>query len=135
MTNAHRDLLLAHFTGNPPVSREEIEKVQPKLKFRLPKSYVDFMLSTDGGEGFIGKSCLALWKIEELISMNNAYHVAEFVPDLFLFGSDGGGEAFGFDTRSEVPRVVSIPFVAMEIEDAKVVAADFEAFLLTLFSA
>jgi hypothetical protein len=134
MTNASRNLLFGRFTGNPPTSREEIERVQRKLSFRLPNDYVEFMLTKNGGEGFIGKSYLVLWKIEELISMNNAYHVAEFASDLFLFGSDGGGEAFGFDTRSEAPRIVSIPFVAMEIEDAKVVATDFESFLSALFT-
>jgi len=134
MTNAKWNLLLARF-GNPPANRDEIERVQQGLKFRLPKSYVDFMLTKDGGEGFIGRSYLVLWKIEELILMNHAYHVAEFVPDIILFGSNGGGEAFGFDTRSEVCAIVSVPFVAMEIENAKVLASDFEGFLSTLFAA
>jgi hypothetical protein len=132
MTNSDRDLLFARFAGNRPARRDEIEKVQQELKFRLPKSYLDFMLARNGGEGFIGKSYLVLWKIEELISMNAAYHVSEFAPELFLFGSNGGDEAFGFDTRSEACGIVSIPFVAMEIEDAKVVASDFEAFLSAL---
>jgi hypothetical protein len=134
MTNASRNLSFERFAGNSPASCEEIERIQQKLSFLLPKSYVDFMLTRNGGEGFIGRSYLVLWKMEELISMNNAYHVAEFASGLFLFGSDGGGEAFGFDTRCEAPGIVSIPFVAMELEDARVVATDFEAFLSVLFA-
>lgn len=64
--------LFARFVENPPAHRDEIENVQRELKFCLPKSYVDFMLARNGGEGFIGTSYLSLWKVEELISMNAA---------------------------------------------------------------
>lgn len=66
--------------------------------------------------------------------MNDAYHVAELAPKLFLFGSGGGDEAFGFDTRSEAFGVVSVPFVGMDLQLAKAVAPDFAAFLLVLFT-
>jgi len=120
------------FVGNAAASLAEIDKVQQSLRFRLPKSYVEFMLSRNGGEGLVGRSYLVLWKIEELVAMNDAYHVAEFAPGLFLLGTDGGGEAFGFDTRSDACRIVSVPFVEMEIENAEVVAPDFGAFFSTL---
>lgn len=129
MTKENGDLLLSRFAANPPADDNEIAKVQQTLKFRLPESYVSFMLMRNGGEGFIGKSYLVLWKIEDLISMNVAYRVAEFAPGLFLFGSNGGDDAFGFDVRSNTCEIVSIPFVAMEIEDARAVASDFETFL------
>jgi hypothetical protein len=128
------DKLFARFAANPPASREEIEKAQEALAFPLPRGYVDFLATADGGEGFIGKSYLILWKVEELASKNAAYNVAEFAPELFLFGSDGGGEAFGFDTRSKTGSIVSIPFVTMEMRRAKAVPPDFEAFLSVLFA-
>jgi SMI1 / KNR4 family (SUKH-1) len=134
MTEVSRDLLFARFNGNSAASREAIEQVQAKLDFCLPKSYIDFLLASDGGEGFIGQSYLVLWKADELINMNAAYHVAEFAPTLFLIGSDGGDEAFGFDTRSEVCTVVSVPFVGMDLQLAKVVAPDFGTFFSELFS-
>ena len=134
MTNASENSLFARFAGNPPASRGEIEETQEKINFRFPASYVEFMLARNGGEGFIGRSYLVLWKIEDLIAINGSYQVAEFAPGIFLFGSSGGGEAFGFDIRSDACGIVSIPFVAMEIEDAKIVAPNFEVFLSTLFA-
>jgi hypothetical protein len=47
----------------------------------------------NGGEGSVGDTYVILWRIEELIEMSKAYDVAEYAPGLFLFGSDGGGEA------------------------------------------
>jgi hypothetical protein len=134
MTNGNANSLFARFNTNPPAKWEAIERVQEKLGFSLPKSYVDFLLASDGGEGFIGESYLMLWKVEELIMMNAAYHVAEFAPKLFLFGSNGGGEAFGFDRRSEVCEIVSVPFIVMDLQIAKPVAPDFETFLSVLFT-
>jgi hypothetical protein len=65
--------------------------------------------------------------------MNKAYQVAEYAPGLFLFGSDGGGEAFAFDTRTEAKPIVSVPFVGMELKLARPLGSNFKAFLEELF--
>lgn len=132
--DANSNLLFSRFAANPPASHEEIEKAQQRLGFRLPKSYVDFLLTRNGGEGFVGKHYLVLWKVEDLITMNEAYHVAEFVPKILLFGSDGGGEAFGFDTRFEPCSIISTPFIGMSLQLTKTIAPDFESFLLAFFN-
>ena len=38
-----------------------------------------------------------MWRAEELVEMNRAYKTAEFFPNLFFIGSNGGGEAYAFD--------------------------------------
>ncbi|HEX4158672.1 MAG TPA: SMI1/KNR4 family protein [Rhizomicrobium sp.] len=134
MTDIHAELVSGRFTANPPASREEIARVQNELTFPLPKSYVNFLMAANGGEGFIGNAYVILWKVDELIHKNISYNVAEFAPGTFLFGSNGGGEAFGFDTRSEAGSIVSIPFITMEEKDAIPLALDFEAFLSRMLS-
>lgn len=57
-----------------------------------------------------------------------------YAPGLFLFGSDGGGEAFAFDLRSNPPPVVSVPFVGMDLSLVEFVAVDFGAFLEVLYA-
>ncbi|HEX3666153.1 MAG TPA: SMI1/KNR4 family protein [Rhizomicrobium sp.] len=132
MTDANIRSSAGRFVANPPAGREETEKVQSELKFALPKSYVDFLLTANGGEGFTSDSYVVLWRVEDLVSRNAAYNVAGFAPGLFLFGSNGGGEAFGFDTGSETCSIVSIPFVTMDKMDARLVATNFERFISTL---
>jgi hypothetical protein len=87
--------------------------------FRLPEDYAKFLQGVDGGEGFVGNTYLILWRAEELLAMNRAYQVAEYAPGLFLFGSDRGGEAFGFDTRSDTKPIVSVPFAGMKLKVAR----------------
>jgi hypothetical protein len=95
------EVLFARFKANPPGSSSLIAQSQARLSFTLPLDYVQFLHRMNGGEGFLGEHAyVALWRVEELRERNAGYEVAEFAPGLFLFGSNGGGEAFAFDTRS-----------------------------------
>lgn len=96
----------------------------------LPADYVEFLKLTNGGEGFINKQAyVMLWGIEELASMNKSYEVEKYAPGLLIFGSDGGGEAYGFDTRDSQWPVVQVPFVGMDWSLAQRKGQSFGDFL------
>lgn len=135
MTLMSPESLFASFKANPPASPEAVSQCQSNLKFLLPVDYVQFLGRTNGGEGFVGKNYLRAWPVEDLIQNNNEYHVEECAPGLFLFGSSGGGEAFAFDARSTPPVIVAVPFIVMNLEDAIVIAPNFNAFLQHLHQA
>ena len=52
-----------------------------------------------------------LWSAEELVKLNQAYHVNEFVSNIIIIGSDGAEEAFAFDTTNMT--IVQLPFIGM----------------------
>jgi SMI1 / KNR4 family (SUKH-1) len=133
MTPADKERLLAKFNGNPPADAASIRQFESEMGFRLPEDYGQFLRQADGGEGFVGNAYVILWRLGELLEMNRAYQVAEYAPGLFLFGSDGGGEAFAFDTRTAARPIVSVPFVGLELKVARPVAPNFTAFLDELF--
>lgn len=118
-----------HFDRNPPANGMTVEHLQASVNFSLPPDYVECLLNMDGGEGFIGGTYLLLWRVGELIERNARYRIAEFAPGLFIFGSDGGDEAFCFDHRSEAPIVVSLPFVGMHVRVMKTIGSSFKEFL------
>ncbi len=124
--------LFAKFAGNPPASSETINRCQAGVSFRLPADYVQFLLKMDGGEGFIGKHFLMLWSVEQFVEMNTGTYFVEAAPGLIVFGADGAGEAFGFDTRSAPPPIVMIPYSGMEWDVAIMLAPDFSSFLQLL---
>lgn len=117
------------FNGNPPASGASIDQCSAPLKRRLPPDYVRFLQRMNGGEGFIGKNYVVLWRVENLSGWNSNYNVDQFAPGLLIFGSDGGDEAFAFDMRFDPPPIVAVPFVAMELGDAKLIAPSFDAFM------
>ena len=127
------DALLKKFNANGPASAELMEGVEKEFGCALPADYKAFMRTYDGGEGFIGDRYLILWRTRELIDFNRDYQAATYAPGLLLFGSDGGGEAFAFDTRqSEEMRIRLVPFTGMSLKNALPVAGTFDSFLTRL---
>ncbi len=116
---------LTDFSLNQGASDRALACLETLTPTELPNNYVDFLREANGGEGFIGKEYLILWRIEELELFNREYEVERYAPGIFLFGSNGSGEAFGFDTRSVPYKVVQVPFIGMDIKYATPVANGF----------
>lgn len=132
MTN--RLNLAAEFGANEPADPETVTAAMTALGVQLPADYGEFLLGCDGGEGFVGENYLVLWRAKELAQFNVEYEVASYAPGLVLFGGDGAGELFAFDTRSSPMPVVVVPGVGMELDSAHRVAGSFGEFLRALAS-
>lgn len=125
--------LLAEFKGNPPADQDAIQRFEAEAGFLLPAEYKEFLAVANGGAGFMGEAYMHLWRVEELLTLNLAYQVAEYAPDLFVFGSNGGGEAFAFDRRLDPMPVVAVPFVGIESGLANRVGSSFGEFVSDSF--
>ena len=125
--------ILVEFNGNPPADMSAVHKFEQEAGFRLPESYVQFLLRANGGKGFIGPAFVVFWRVGELLENNRGYEAVENVPELFLFGSDGGGEAFAFNISNGGTPIVMVPFIGMELDEACPLGATFDAFLETLY--
>lgn len=123
---------LDRLNRRPGATDSAIAEEEKQLGLKLPVEYVDFLKLTNGGEGFIGKEYVILWGAEELASMNQSYEVQKYVPGLLIFGSNGGGEAYGFDTRTPQRPIVQVPFVGMDWGYARPMGESFSEFLRRL---
>jgi hypothetical protein len=124
--------LVFQLDTNPPASIASINEAEKQLGFVLPQDYKDFLLWSNGGEGFIGESYLSLRIIEELAHLNKEYAVDEFTPGLIIFGSDGGGEAYVFDTMELELPIVNVPFIPMDRGYSRKCSSTFSEFLIYL---
>ncbi|HYA40391.1 MAG TPA: SMI1/KNR4 family protein [Syntrophobacteraceae bacterium] len=130
MTQLRIERLLDGFHCNPPASDSMVKAFGLRSGLQLPPDYIDFLKIANGGEGFIGKRLyLILWKIEDVLSFNVAYKVDDYVPGLILIGSDGGGEAFGFDKTMSPWPMVRVPLIGMDRSLIQVIALNFVSFL------
>lgn len=123
------EMLPSDFERNPGAFDAVISAVEKSAKSSLPSDYRSFLLSCNGGEGFIGKHYVILWKAEELIPFNTDYQTNQFAPGIFLIGSNGAGEAYGFDLRVPVPPFIRIPFIGMALEHVRPLAKSFSEFV------
>ncbi|SHN02796.1 SMI1-KNR4 cell-wall [Anaerosporobacter mobilis DSM 15930] len=115
-------------------SEETIKSVELEIDMIFPTQYREFMLETNGAEGNIGQnSYLAIWSIEEIVSLNIDGKVEEFTPELVQFASDGGGMAYAFDKRDKEISIVAIPDDSIHIEDAEFLGKTFQEFLQYLY--
>jgi hypothetical protein len=122
--------LLARFSRNQPADEAAIRTAENDSNSVFPAEYRDFLQFTNGGEGFVGSgSYAALWRVEEICRFNKEYEVSEYAPGLLLFGTNGGGECFGFDYRSPDRVIVQVPAIGMSLNDTLVIAPTFHRFL------
>ena len=110
---------------NPAAEPGFVGELSAALGVTIPRDYLDFLQQHDGGEGFIGDNYIVLWKAEELADFNREYEVEKYAPGILLFGSDGGGEGYGFDTETAAMPIVRVPFIGMERRYATPFAKDF----------
>lgn len=125
--------LLKGMNLSSPTSRDVLADVESKLGIKLPDQYVIFMMESNGAEGNVGGSYLAIWPAEQILQLNDEYAVNDFTPGLVYFGSDGGGMAYAFDNRLENVPIVKFPFESIYIEDAELCGNTFVEFLQYLY--
>lgn len=116
-----------------PADPGAIVAFEVEAGFALPSGYAHFLKKSNGGWGEIGEHYAQLWGVEELLKMNAGYQVEEYAPGLFLFGSDGGGEAFAFDRQRPGLPIVMVPFIPLRRDEAVDIAPTFDEFLERLF--
>jgi hypothetical protein len=120
---------------NEPATAAEMESFRSTCPVDLPKDYLEFVEYSNGAAGsFPNGNHIILWRIERLVERNRAYEVEDYAPGIFVFGSSGGGEAYGFDTRSSI-AVIPIPFVGMQLSEVEYLVPSFTEFLTALAGA
>lgn len=118
---------LREFHQNEPASVASLRQFERLSGFALPDEYVSFLQRSNGGEGYSHQGrFLSLWRLEELLPLNDSYQAPQLVPSLFIFGSNGGGEAFAFDRRTAELPIVCVPFVGMHLSLIKILAQGFQ---------
>jgi hypothetical protein len=120
------------FKGNAPASDSDIQAFEAESGIKLPPEYVLILKRMNGGCGFVGANYLDMYPVEKLIEYNRGYGANKYAPELFLFGSNGGGEGFAFDRRQPDWPVVMVPFIPLDIHEAVMVASNIAVFFDTL---
>lgn len=122
--------LIAGLDLQAPASDKSIAEAERVLGIKFPEDYYSFLKITNGGEGFIGDhEYIMLWSVDDLEATNKAYEIELNLPKLIIFGSDGAGNAYGFDTRAPKVKIVRVPFIGMEWNIAEDLGKNFTEFL------
>ncbi len=121
------------FSANPPADQQAIEEFEAQVRIQLPHDYVSFLRKMNGGEGNFGEAYLSMWNIDWSVKCHKFNVAEDNWPGFLAFGSDGGGEQFGFDLRADAKEIVAFPYVSTGWEDSIRVAPTFTTFLEVMY--
>ena len=109
-----------------PTSPKDIDIFLESINFQLPEGFIEFYKESNGGV-LSGKNVYVdLWPLSEMIDMNKGYEVDKYAPNFFVFGSDGGGTAYGIEKKTAF--IYDMQFIGMP-EDARFICKRFSEFL------
>ena len=115
-----------------PATTEEINAAEKELGLEFPKSYVDFLLITNGAEGSIGEeNYLVLWSVNEIVELNNEYAVLlYYIKNKKKLGfSDGSDKNYPEVTsEEEIKKMIELETIVIPlagIYDGRSVAMAF----------
>jgi hypothetical protein len=120
--------------GTPSVAGEsDFSRLKYEAPFELPALYLEFLEDFHGASGFIGPNkYISLWDVQSALEHNKGYMVREFAPDIFLIGTDGGGNGYGIRASGEF---VEVPLIGMASDDALPIGNTFVEMLQKLRNA
>jgi hypothetical protein len=121
---------MLQFAPNMPATEAALSAlVRATTAKPLPEEFIEFLRQGNGGEGFLNGRYAILWRAEELLDFNRDYQTAELAPDLFLIGTNGGGEAYAFDQSFASSAVFLVPLIGMDYKYAEKIADSFLVFM------
>lgn len=86
----------------PPATSNHIDNMEKTFNLKFPSDYIDFLLFSNGADGFIGDiNYISLYAVDDVIETNVFYHSDNIFTDFIFFAGDGGGEGFAFDIHKE----------------------------------
>ena len=119
-----------------PASASLLESMQMKAGGALPPAFINIFRLSNGLAGPVNKNAyIILWTIEEVIENNEDYTTREFLPGIFLIGSDGGEIAYGLDLRTPgntYQQFLAVPFMDMDWNEVQFLGSTFSDFLSKL---
>lgn len=118
---------MATLDKNPPPSSQELQDFQRDVNFHLPQGFISFYEVSNGATIQGNESYAELWTLSSMIESNLDYDVDTYAPEFFLFGSDGGGNAFAIERNTG--HLYEMPFIGMSKEEAVFRSASFSDFL------
>jgi len=106
-------------------------QVEKSRGLKFPNEYRELLLFSNGLHGPVGRTYFQLYPLDEAIETNEKFR--EFTEELFIFGSDGGGEAYVFDPANNW-KILMCTFVSMGRDDAIEIADSLPDLLRKLAS-
>ena len=128
MKNIIKDLEKIGWNSNKETNLNDIGIVEKQLHIAFPEDYLEFLKWSNGGEGYIEKNYVSLWKVEDLEVLNREYQIQTYLSKGYLgIGTDGGGICYGFCLEKQF-AIFKCPLGDLDINEITIVANSIKDF-------
>ena len=128
MKNIIKDLERIGWNSNKETNLNDIGIVEEQLYIVFSEDYLEFLKWSNGGEGYIGKNYVSLWKVEDLEVLNREYQIQTYLSKGYLgIGTDGGGICYGFCLEKQF-AIFKCPLGDLDINEITIVANSIKDF-------
>ena len=128
MKNIIKDLERIGWNSNKETNLNDIGIVEEQLHIVFPEDYLEFLKWSNGGEGYIGKNYVSLWKVEDLEVLNREYQIQTYLSKGYLgIGTNGGGICYGFCLEKQF-AIFKCPLGDLDINEITIVANSIKDF-------
>ena len=113
--------------GHPGATNQALNAIEAQMKLQFPPDFKKFMLWSNGGEAKLPAVYLAIWEVENMVALNRAYQIQNYLGEKILgIGSDGGPICFRFDYRDGLDaKFASVNFGDLDVNEIKNIAPSF----------
>ncbi|MBN8684312.1 MAG: SMI1/KNR4 family protein [Chitinophagales bacterium] len=118
---------MATIDRNESPMADDVKTFLEQINFVLPKGFVEFYTASNGAEISSDDNYASLWPLTDMFQLNLDYNVEEYAPEFFIFGSDGGGNAYAIEKSTS--NIYMMPFIGMSKEEAVFLNSTFTAFI------
>ena len=128
MKNIIKNLERIGWNSNKGTNLNDIGIVEKQLHITFPEDYLEFLKWSNGGEGYIRKNYVSLWKVEDLEVLNREYQIQTYLSKGYLgIGTDGGGICYGFCLEKQF-AIFKCPLGDLDINEITIVANSIKDF-------
>ena len=119
--------------ADEPAPEADLQQLKELSPVELPQTYIDLLAKANGYEGALSVDplWLILYPSREAIEIAQSGAFKEFFPDLFVFGSSGGGDAVAFDARAgHEGSIATFDMTNIDLDESvQTIAANFDELL------
>ena len=124
------DTVLRSFEREDGISRQGLDNLIAFAASPLPADYLDLLKFSNGASGWLRERYLVIYSADEVISINRFAKMETILPNMIIFGSNGGGTSFLLELgQSNLSTIYRCEDVDLGNESLIRISSSMESFL------
>jgi hypothetical protein len=114
-----------------------IAQIEKQLRVKFSDDYIQFILWSNGGEGYIGNRYFCIWPIQQIEKINQIINIKQYLPNFLLIGGNTGSEGYALEFSSNLTiteqRLYRVSRGDLDIDTSVLIGESFLSGLINMY--